>query len=86
MGFGFDIGALGAGALSYFGAQSANRANKKLAREQMAFQKASNQEQMQFQERMSNTSYQRAVQDLKQAGLNPILAFNQGGGFLPCWY
>jgi hypothetical protein len=56
------LGELAIGALGYKGTKDQNVASADQA-----------QNQMDFQERMSNTAVQRRMADLQKAGINPII-------------
>lgn len=65
-------GSLITGGASLLGGYLANRSSAQSTRDQMD-----------FQAEQSSTSYQRAMADMRAAGLNPMLAYSQGGASTP---
>lgn len=77
------IPALGQGISNWFTGDLDYARNVEFANANYLYSAQEAQKNRDWQEMMSNTQYQRAVKDLEAAGLNPYLAYQQGGAGTP---
>lgn len=67
----------------FLGQERTNRQNAKQARLNRQFQSREAGLQRSFQERMRNTQWQAGIEDMRAAGINPAIAYSQGGAAAP---
>lgn len=82
MAFPIAAAAIAAGA-GLVGGILTNKSNRDMQDEANEAARRESQLNREWMEKMSNTAWQRGVADMKAAGLNPMLAFSQGGASTP---
>lgn len=69
--------------IEYLSAMAQNAYNAEQAQIARDFNASEAQKQRDFEERMSSSAYERAVSDMRNAGLNPYLVYSNGGSSTP---
>lgn len=89
-GIGQGIGSVGQAGAQIYGSytsakaqEGANQTNMDIAKMTNSFNAEQAREARDYSTYMSNSAYTRAVADMKNAGLNPMLAYQQGGASTP---
>jgi len=71
------------GVAGFFGQRKQNKTNEREAQKNRDFSASEAEKGRAFSERMRNTEWQAGLADMEAAGINPALAYSQGGASAP---